>query len=48
MAEELFTTAPARVIDKQDKNFEPQWHALTCARVLYGHARLKCGVFAAP
>ncbi|MEU3734526.1 hypothetical protein AB0E81_34785 [Streptomyces sp. NPDC033538] len=29
MAEELFATAPARVIDKQDKNFEPQWHALT-------------------
>ncbi|MFE0855025.1 hypothetical protein [Streptomyces mutabilis] len=29
MAEELFATAPARVIDKQDKNFEPLWHALT-------------------
>jgi hypothetical protein len=29
MAEELFATAPARVIDKQDKNFEPEWHALT-------------------
>ncbi|MEU9221996.1 hypothetical protein AB0D47_36345 [Streptomyces sp. NPDC048376] len=29
MAEELFATAPARVIDKQDANFEPQWHALT-------------------
>lgn len=28
MAEELFTTAPARVIDKQDKNFEPSWDAL--------------------
>ncbi|MEU4884555.1 hypothetical protein AB0G19_29450 [Streptomyces althioticus] len=29
MAEELFTTAPARVINKQDKNFEPAWDALT-------------------
>ncbi|MEU6284903.1 hypothetical protein [Streptomyces sp. NPDC047028] len=28
-AEELFTTAPARVINKQDKNFEPAWDALT-------------------
>lgn len=28
MAEELFTTAPARVINKQDKNFEPEWDAL--------------------
>lgn len=28
MAEELFATAPARVIDKQDKNFEPEWDAL--------------------
>jgi hypothetical protein len=28
MAEELFATAPARVIDKQDKNFEPAWDAL--------------------
>ncbi|MFJ4748899.1 hypothetical protein [Streptomyces albogriseolus] len=28
MAKELFATAPARVIDKQDQNFEPQWHAL--------------------
>lgn len=28
MAEELFTTAPARVINKQDKNFEPAWDAL--------------------
>lgn len=28
MAKELFATAPARVIDKQDKNLEPQWHAL--------------------
>lgn len=28
MAEELFATAPARVIDKQDKNFEPTWAAL--------------------
>ncbi|MFI6340741.1 hypothetical protein [Streptomyces sp. NPDC050535] len=27
MAEELFTTAPARVIDKQDKNFEKEWRA---------------------
>ncbi|WP_307532292.1 hypothetical protein [Streptomyces umbrinus] len=29
MAEELFATAPARVINKQDKNFEQKWHALT-------------------
>jgi hypothetical protein len=29
MAEELFATAPARVIDKQDKNFGTEWHALT-------------------
>ncbi|MBL1110498.1 hypothetical protein JK361_39160 [Streptomyces sp. 5-8] len=28
MAEELFTTAPARVINKQDENFEPAWDAL--------------------
>ncbi|MFD9654875.1 hypothetical protein [Streptomyces mirabilis] len=28
MAEELLTTAPARVIDKQDKSFEMEWHAL--------------------
>ncbi|MFI6055956.1 hypothetical protein ACIBCO_38520 [Streptomyces violascens] len=28
MAEELFATAPARVIDKQDKGFETQWTAL--------------------
>ncbi|MFJ9662932.1 hypothetical protein ACIRPR_33895 [Streptomyces griseoflavus] len=28
MAEELFATAPARVIDKQDKHFEREWHAL--------------------
>lgn len=28
MAEELFVTAPARVIDKQDKNFESEWDAL--------------------
>ncbi|MFD9791327.1 hypothetical protein ACFWXK_10280 [Streptomyces sp. NPDC059070] len=28
MAEELFATAPARVIDKQDKGFEQEWHAL--------------------
>ncbi|MFD9441902.1 hypothetical protein ACFWBR_27630 [Streptomyces sp. NPDC060006] len=28
MAEELFATAPARVIDKQDKNFEKHWDAL--------------------
>ncbi len=28
MAEELFATAPARVIDKQDKNFEQHWDAL--------------------
>jgi hypothetical protein len=28
MAEELFATGPARVIDKQDKNFEPEWAAL--------------------
>lgn len=27
MAEELFATAPARVIDKQDKNFEKEWQA---------------------
>ncbi|NUK21656.1 hypothetical protein [Streptomyces lunaelactis] len=32
MAEELFVTAPARVIDKQDKNFEPQWDALVSGR----------------
>ncbi|WP_247704225.1 hypothetical protein [Streptomyces sp. RK76] len=29
MAEELFAAAPARVIDKQDDNFEPHWRALT-------------------
>ncbi|MEW2078124.1 hypothetical protein AB0941_31770 [Streptomyces sp. NPDC013433] len=28
MAEELFVTAPARVIDKQDKCFEREWRAL--------------------
>jgi hypothetical protein len=28
MAEELFVTAPARVIDKQDKHFEREWRAL--------------------
>ncbi|MFF0698585.1 hypothetical protein ACFYU4_38895 [Streptomyces tendae] len=28
MAEELFATAPARVIDKQDNNFERHWDAL--------------------
>ncbi|MET9462237.1 hypothetical protein ABZY05_45770 [Streptomyces canus] len=28
MAEELFATAPARVINKQDKNFEKSWDAL--------------------
>jgi 3'-phosphoadenosine 5'-phosphosulfate sulfotransferase (PAPS reductase)/FAD synthetase len=28
MAEELFTTAPAHVIDKQDDSFEYEWHAL--------------------
>ncbi|MEU5281681.1 hypothetical protein AB0G87_35335 [Streptomyces asoensis] len=28
MAEELFATAPARVIDKQDKYFEREWDAL--------------------
>lgn len=28
MAEELFTTAPANVIDKADENFEPQWRDL--------------------
>ncbi|WP_432034399.1 hypothetical protein [Streptomyces antibioticus] len=28
MAEELFVTAPARVIDKQDQNFEEHWDAL--------------------
>jgi hypothetical protein len=28
MAEELFATAPARVIDKQDQNFEQDWDAL--------------------
>jgi hypothetical protein len=28
MAEELFATAPARVIDKQDKNFQQEWDAL--------------------
>ncbi|MET7685171.1 hypothetical protein [Streptomyces sp. NPDC005423] len=28
MAEELFTTAPARVINKQDKSFELSWDAL--------------------
>ncbi|MFI8169743.1 hypothetical protein ACIGAN_25750 [Streptomyces sp. NPDC085931] len=28
MAEELFVTAPARVIDKQDAAFEREWHAL--------------------
>ncbi|MEU8952026.1 hypothetical protein [Streptomyces sp. NPDC048489] len=28
MAEELITTAPARVTDKQDKNFETQWRSL--------------------
>ncbi len=28
MAEELFATAPARVINKQDKNFEQHWDAL--------------------
>ncbi|MFG3133647.1 hypothetical protein ACGFZU_38875 [Streptomyces tendae] len=28
MAEELFATAPARVINKQDKNFEQLWDAL--------------------
>ncbi|GGX46492.1 hypothetical protein [Streptomyces noursei] len=28
MAEELFTSAPAHVIDKQDDNFEAQWHEL--------------------
>ncbi|MGC0212002.1 hypothetical protein [Streptomyces levis] len=28
MAEELFVTAPARVIDKQDDAFEREWHAL--------------------
>ncbi|MCX5328067.1 hypothetical protein [Streptomyces sp. NBC_00140] len=27
MAEQLFTTAPARVIDKQDTNFEQEWAA---------------------
>ncbi|MEV6182284.1 hypothetical protein [Streptomyces sp. NPDC052015] len=27
-AEELFATAPARAIDKQDKNFEPAWDTL--------------------
>ncbi|MET9566385.1 hypothetical protein [Streptomyces tauricus] len=29
MAEELFATAPARVINKQDKNFERYWDAVT-------------------
>lgn len=28
MAEELFATAPARVINKQDKHFEQDWDAL--------------------
>ena len=28
MAEELFATAPARVINKQDQNFEQHWDAL--------------------
>ncbi|MFE9559079.1 hypothetical protein ACFYMW_39060 [Streptomyces sp. NPDC006692] len=28
MAEDLFATAPARVIDKQDKGFEKEWSAL--------------------
>ncbi|MFC8372780.1 hypothetical protein ACFUIT_33285 [Streptomyces sp. NPDC057239] len=28
MAGELFATAPARVIDKQDKHFEREWRAL--------------------
>ncbi|MER8226496.1 hypothetical protein ABTZ58_39665 [Streptomyces sp. NPDC094143] len=28
MAEELFVTAPARVINKQDDAFEREWHAL--------------------
>ncbi len=28
MAEELFTTAPARVINKQDDNFEEHWDGL--------------------
>lgn len=28
MAEELFATAPARVINKQDQNFEKYWDAL--------------------
>lgn len=28
MAEELFVTAPARVIDKQEDTFEQEWHAL--------------------
>lgn len=27
-AEELFATAPTRVIDKQDQNFEQAWDAL--------------------
>ncbi|MFF8717547.1 hypothetical protein ACF07T_40045 [Streptomyces sp. NPDC015184] len=29
MAEELFATAPARVLDKQDRHFERAWAALT-------------------
>lgn len=29
MAEDLFTTAPARVIDKQDQDFDKEWQALT-------------------
>ncbi|MFF1276962.1 hypothetical protein ACFVZC_26665 [Streptomyces marokkonensis] len=28
MAEELFVTAPARVIDKQEDTFEQEWRAL--------------------
>jgi hypothetical protein len=28
MAEELFATAPSRVLDKQDKGFEQEWQAL--------------------
>ncbi|MDQ0994802.1 hypothetical protein [Streptomyces sp. V3I7] len=32
MAEELFATAPARVIDKADRNFEGQWRALLRGR----------------
>ncbi|MFF2515562.1 hypothetical protein [Streptomyces sp. NPDC058086] len=27
MAEDLFTTAPARVVDKQDRNFDTEWRA---------------------